>query len=778
MAASNPEPSQELDFPPVRVDHSIEKLDLNSLIMRSKSNTRPQAEETTSLEDSTYEVVGMADNDLVTMSDSVYETSDDEGHTASVASTTPDDASTFDDDEEDDDFVQYADEPTLPLDNSTIETTDHNVPAPIDDSALTEVPYMGQSGSLSEIKMEEEPQADQGLTNAWAITKEFTAAQTAEGVLKPYECLEMRLTVRAALSDFHMPARTAFKILYIGNIADWARVDVESCISKALNASPGPSRSIMRHGQMEPYGPILSSDHCTHLKRLDAAAKTSDVLVTFDDGMELTFGTPRKYSTAQSSRLPDLVVFWYPHPRLTALELDNFPAACEAFGRHQIPSLHVAEDRRFHHHSLEPVGNSKSIQLCVEGKNDDSEEFVLKESIPIDLYTLQNLDSSQLNRHLVALDPRITSPKPTSHSEPWSREYCLGYISRAVKSTTQFPHFKVTFLLGLLTVVLSSYFVAPLATSLLQGNTPPMHDDVIASLSNALPLQTQTLSQSLSTAASAVSSESALPTSRGLSIVLPLQKLPSARLGSRKTDQSIFYDIQMTGEHQFTLSPDKELVDRKGKPQLQIQVTKDTETVPIRYTRTMNGAYVVELEQEYPVGLFNVTIATHTKPLKMQQWFAVNMGHNKTMVAQFVHIFNRDVAATQQSLKKMSSILSEHANAMLSRAESNLNEWKKHAHLPNVESTEGIRKTQEEIQRQVASGIDKLQKTSIERWVDVQRVTAPVRTSKAVLRARHNAFHIRCRFEEALGLSETKQDGEKSRACQHAGRQSSTEKVN
>ncbi|PVI01061.1 hypothetical protein DM02DRAFT_367095 [Periconia macrospinosa] len=766
MAASNPESSQELDFPPVRVDHSIEKLDLNSLIMRS--NTRPSPQEATALDESTYEVVGMSDSEVVGMSDSIYETSDDEGHTASVASTA--DVSTFDD-EEDDDFAQYTDDRPLPLETSTIEPTDDHVPntGDIDDSALTEGPYMGQSESLTEIRMEEEQQVGQGLTKAWAITKEFTSSQTAEGVLKPYNCLDMRLTVRASLSDFYMPARNAFKILYVGNIADWARVDIESCISKALDASPGPSRSIMRHGQMEPYGPVLSSDHCTAIKRLDDTAKTSDVLVTFDDGMGLTFGTSRKYSSVQAARLPDLVVFWYPHPRIPASEIANFPAACEAFGRHQIPCLHVAEDRRFHHHSLEPVGNSKTMQLCVEGKNDDCEEFVLRENIPIDLYTLQNLDSSQLNRHLVALDSRIPSPKPTSQFKPWGLPSFSTYFNKAIRSGRG-TVFNFALILGLLTVMLSSCYILLPSMSLTQTKSLPAQREIVSTLCGSPGPPITILAQPSSTSTPSVSADPTSSTPSALSVVFPLHKSPSRRILKKQTEQSIFYDVRMTGEHEFTLSPAKDFVDRKSKPQLQIQVTKDSEKVPIRYTRTTDGGYVVELEQEYQVGLFNVTIATHSKPFKMQQWFTVSMGHNKTLVGQFMDMFNRDVAAKQESLKKMSSFLSENAKAALSRAETNINGLKKQAHLPNTNLAGGMRETRKEVQRQIESGVHLIQEASSETWQGLRKVTAPVRTSNAALRARKNAFQIRCRFEEAVGLSDATQEGKKTRACKHAGR--------
>ncbi|CAI6332766.1 unnamed protein product [Periconia digitata] len=753
--------SEELRYPPVRVDQSIEKLDLNSLIMRS--NARPHAQEATALDESTYEVVGM--------SDSVYETSDDEGHTASVASTTPDDASTFDDDEEDDDFAQYTDDRPLPLETSTIEESpDHDAPTAIDDSALTEAPYMRHSESRSDIWMvpEGEHNTDQSNTKVWAVTKEFTSAQTAEGVLKPYQCSDMRLAVRADISASYMPARSAFKILYVGNISDWARVDVESCISKALCQSPGPSRSIMRQGQMEPYGPVLSSDLCTDLKRLDASDKSCAVKVTFDDGMEISFGNSSRYSTKQQARLPDLVVFWYPHPRLAAPEIEHYPAACKALSYHKIPCLHVAEDRRFHHHSDNSVCVKNSIQLCVEGRNGDSEDFVLKENLPIDMYTLQNLDSSQLNRHIATLQSPSTSPKATSQSSSWSPGNYHTYFTKVIRSVHSSP-LKFGLAVGLLSIMLSCYYLALPALSLMQNESSLVHVQVVPSLCRSGVGSFQTAASPILTSTSSVPPNAATSAPGSLSVVLPLQKLPSRRTGKKKVEKS-FYDIHMTGGHQFTLSPDKELANRKSKPQLQIQVMKDAEKIPIRYTRTIDGGYVVELEQEYQVGLFNVSISTHSKPYKMQQWFTVSLGRNKTVVGQFVDFVNRDVAATQENLRKMSSVLSGRAKSALSRAGNNIDAWKKQVRLPEADLAGNVRETQKEVQRQLSSGIHVLQEVTAETWMGIRKVTAPLRTSDATLRARANAFRIRCRFEEAVGLSGIKPDGGKSRACKQAGR--------
>ncbi|KAF1951256.1 hypothetical protein CC80DRAFT_496278 [Byssothecium circinans] len=737
MPSSSTESSQRLAYPPVRVDQSIERLDLNTLIMRS--NAPRNREELTSLDESSYEVVGMGD--------SLYETSDDEGHTASVASTTPDDVSVLTDEEDDDvddgDFEQESPhEVAHQLDSSLTEASGVDAAPGVDESTLTEVPYMTQSGDRQnprEIHMQEEHSAEQDSINAWEVVKECLPEQAAAGVWKPYGCRELRLTARAALSTSYLPARNSFKILFVGNLSVWEKESIESCIGKALDASPGPSRSILRDGQLEAYGPVISSDHCKDVRPLHDTAKATDVVVTFDDGMQLTFGSSRKYSSDESNRVPDLVIFWYPQPALAAPEVEGFPIACKAFERQKISCLHVAEARRYHLKWKEPVDNSKNFRVCVEGKKTESDEFELQETLQVDFFTLLNLDPSQLNRHLAALDPRISSSTSTPVSGSWIAQNISG--KRGPKSLLQSKGLSLfALVLGLLSIILASY-IAPGFPSM----APQAQVEILTSepASIKIPVPTPASITSTSTASSATSTPAKV-TPRELTVVSPpLQQSP--RRPCRKEQKSAGFAIQTTAEHQFVLVPTKDFVSRKGKPQLQIQVSKDAESIPIRYTRTMQGAYIVDLEQEYPVSRFNVSIATHSKPL-MQQSFAISMGHNKTRAAQVLDLFKRDIAATREGLKNFYD-----------------NELKKHIQKSSQEAQELAR-------RQLAISTSFLREVTAGPWLELRKATAPIRTSKAAHRARDNAFQIRCRVEEAMGLSSLKVEGKKSRACAHVGR--------
>jgi hypothetical protein len=742
MSSSSPESSQELDFPPVRVNQSIERLDLNDLIMRS--NAQPNVEEATSLDGSTYDLVGMSDN----------ETTDDEGHTVSVVSTTPDDISVLSDDDDVDDFEQEDTyDASQPSNNSTAEAADIDEATGVEESMLTETSYLTQSESHPTLRLQEELGEGDDGKDAWVVAKVCTPAQTAEGVLKRYGCSEMRLTVRAALSDLHLPARSSFKILYVGKIEEWAKDQIDACISSALNASPGPSRSILRHGQMEPFGTVLTSERCADIKRVE-----NGILVLFDDRTNLAFSNQRKYAPTpmESARFPDLVVFWYPQPKLAAPEVNDFPRACEAFEKQHISCLHIAEDRRFHLHSSDTVTNSQNLRTCVEGKKKESEEFQHQETIPVDLYTVLSLEPSQLNRHLAALDSRMSSTpasKATYRNLPNISKYTSWLDSIWSVST-------LVLLWGVCLAAMTGYtFSIPGLQAISPQAQVHIPTSIPVSISTQIPLP---VSSPTSIAHSSTSPILSAPvtkvTPREISVISS-PKIPYWL--EKKESKTAGFDIQTTSEHQFVLNPTKEFISKKGKPQLQIQVSRDTENIPVRYTRTLEGAYIVDLEKDYPLGPFNVSIATHSKPL-MQQTFAISMGHNKTIIAQIFDLVKRDVTTTQQGLKKWSSTLTGRLQAGLARSGGS-SEWTKQAQ-------DSSRAVKDAAKHQVSTGATMLQGASENTWKGLRKATAPVRTSDAALRARDNAFQIRCRFEEAVGLSSTTKEGKKSRSCQHVGR--------
>jgi hypothetical protein len=773
MTSSSPPLPQEFDYPPARVDQSIEGLDLNTLIMRSHA---PPTQELNPLEASTYEVVPL--------DDSIYEISDDDGHTASVASTTPDDESTFDETDDDDFEQEFVEEPTPELESAAAEASDNHMLSGGHDSTLTETPNMDESESSSVIRLEEEPGTEHDGIEAWALSKEFTQAQISGGVLNAYGCSDLRLTVRATLSERHYPVRGSFKVLYIGNIENWDKKDIESRVHAALNASPGPSRSVMMRGQMEPYSTVINGYQSSSIEVLEDAGKKTGVIVKLKegDGYDLVVGTQKALSNPDASRLPDLVVFWYPQPTLPTSQVDEFPAAREAFRRHHIPCLHISTDRRFHHHS-DGFADNKSLRTCVEGRDDDKSDFKQQETIPVDVFTFLNLDPSQLNRHLAALAPPVaaSSPDPVRLSERWGLRKLWGNTMTSFKETVAgtsqlSPNTKkmllafatlitMTSLYLLSATLVPQYLPQPLGRSTPKMvGVPPANINTQTWLASSIPAPPASISQPVVSSAPPAPIKSA---AFGLTTV-PSSQQPSQQKQERKMiEKAGGFEIIVTREDVFLLRPSKDFINRKRKPQLQIQVSKNGKSVPIQYTRSSEGTYLVHLEQQYPVGPFNVSIATHSKPL-MQQSFAITLGHNKT---GFAHLFDtvwNEIAITQQGFEDMVSSLSKRFQADLTRWESAGN-WKDKVGNSRREAADHLQEAKEEAKRQFAAGASFLRNIPGDTWMGLRKVTAPARTSPVTLRARNNAFRIRCGFERALGLSSREDEEKKTRSCKKVG---------
>jgi hypothetical protein len=753
MSSSSDNQDQDLKYPPVQIDHSLHKLDLDTLIMRSTSRRLPD-EAGSSLDDSTFEILGL--------SDSLIETSDDEAHTESIASTdgyTPDDASSFSDDEDadyttDNQDVQQstaslpAEAPEHHHDDTTLSV--HSV----GDSTMTEVPmHRGDSGHSHGIHLEEQVGQERGVSQASKVVRSFPDENgTCYSVFDGYECSEVRVVVRAALSDKSISTPDSYRIMYVGMPDKWDEDMITTKISAALTACPSTSRSIMVQGQLEPYGPIMHVSRCTETKALSAKNEPARVALTFDNGEKLIFGPGRR--SALKTR-PDLVIFCHPTVPHSDTDAQGFTCAREVLNREQVPYIELTSVRQYHHGI--PSYDSRSLSVCMEGRNDPEADFDLKEVLPIDHFTFNDLEPSQINRHLALISPHMVNVSKSSgatHGE-------AGWKSHKDKSRFAMPRL-ATILLSLISAMVAAYYY-PVLMPALRGSMPGI-DAAPATFTPYTELCSSLSSSSIpvsSSSAVSVPAPSVPSTPRGLSIVPPQAK-PNKQV-KKKAETLVHYKVQTTDNHQFTLVPTNDMLNVRKKPQLQIQVSRQTEEIPIRFNRTISGVYVVDLEQQHPFGLFNVSIASFSKPL-LQQTFEIALGHNKTMLDQLFdtkmwkisdtrgNIFNYTKTAAQELQAKMSDLKT--ATRLLK------NELKQSrpdvtAHLQSLRETF----------RQLGAKTAVVQQVPEVAWVGVRDATAPIRRSSLMSKLRMRAIWLRCETEKAAGASSRGQEGKKSWAC-------------
>ncbi|KAI4627120.1 uncharacterized protein J4E87_004462 [Alternaria ethzedia] len=653
MSSSEPNSSQDLKFPPVQVAHSLTKLDLETLMMRSTQRRAPE-EAGSSLDDSSYDLLG----------DGVMDMSDDEAHTESIASTdgpTPDDTS---DDFSDDDVEYEAGEhhlqdSTYSSHGESQEQQTHVHPILSgEDSSLTEVPpYLSGSMSSRHFVLQEQDTGSSDVSHGSSVIKS-SAGYTDElpPVFDRYGCKEIRLSVKAALSKDPLATPDAYRILYIGS-GKWAEGTITSKICAALAAYPSASKSVMVRGHIEPYAPVPHADRCAKME-IHKSREKRHVLAIMEDGRQLMFGSG--LSTHSSDR-PDLVVLCHPSVLDSTADKQDLASAKEVFERETIPCIELAETNPFGA-GTSVDENTTSLRACVEGRDNPNTDYELKEVLPLDIHQFDQLEPSQLNRHLALISPHLAKAQGTRAASTAR----TSWFSDKTKTSTK----KMGSPWPIAKLLASAFVLFALIPALLMGAayTPMLYQKVsqgrsvspaVSEIQNNTTTITPVASVSPSAARYPDSSRSSLVhEARGLTVV-PSQPKQAIQKPKAKNSQAGGFEIQITGDHQFVLRPSKSFNSNRKKPQLQVQVSRHSQEVPARYNRTTTGEYIVDLDQQYRFNKFNVSIATHSKPL-LRQSFEVMLGHNKSTLDQLLDTTMSSILDTQNTLRNVSAVAAQH----------------------------------------------------------------------------------------------------------------------
>jgi hypothetical protein len=752
MPSSEPDSSQELKFPPVRVDHSLTRLDLETLMMRSTERPLPD-KIGSSLEDS-YELLG----DSVFGSEGAVDTSDDEAHTASIASTdgpTPDDTSDdFSDDDSEYDTTErdLQDSTYAPHTEPQEQHPDVQATPSWEDSTLTEVPpHLGGSESSWQISLDEQPSDETHPIQGSKVLKSLVD-QTEElpHVYRQYGCAQVRISLKAGLAQHSLQTPDEYTMLVLGTPEKWEEEAVVSKIGEALAASPDASKSVMVRGQVEPYAPVPHVRRGIKISVFPDHKERKHARVLLDDGVVLNFGPG---STTQSGQ-PDLVVICHPKDTETATDKEQpLTDISEVLAKEGVPCIQLIQVQPYGTRS--PQDDSTSLRVCVEGRDDPNTDYELKEVLPLDYSRFSRLEPSQVSRHLALISPHLATPQDTKDGRK-ARTSWLGdkveVLTKNNRSQWQWAKVIVSALLmfAMIPALLQGAAYAPtLVQNLSRGRVET------SSLSET-PELVQTITSIASVSPSVVSNpyhsiSVALPP-RGLTVV-PAQPKTVQRKPKAKDDKIGGFEIQTTGDYQFVLRPSKAFSSGRKKPQLQIQVCRQDEMVPAHYNRTLSGEYIVDLERQYPLSMFNVTIATHSKPL-LRQSFEISLGHNKSMLFQLFETARSSIISPQGDLWNASTVAAQHMRTYMSGWESSA-----------VAASERIRDVQHKVQDRLAANVHLARQVPVVTWMGLREATAPVRTSSPMKRARMNALRMRCKMEVAAGLSSKDVKEKQSWAC-------------
>lgn len=738
MSSSDSRTNPEFQYPPAQADRSLTSLDFDTLIMKSTARRLPE-QPGSSLDDSTYEM----------LTDSLIETSDDEAHTASIASTsderTPDDVSTFsDDDDDDNDFEK--DHPTLEESTRSMHasTAHDELETPMatsgDDSMLTMVPDHLESsrGSRMVIHLDEESTHNGEASLGSAVLRAFPSPQEMPKILEMYEQPQVRVVVKAALSSHYLSTPETYRILFLGLPDTWVQDDIVAHIHAALTRSSSNTRSVMVRGQMEPLGTVIDSQSCVELKSQPANSAGSSFVMLMANGQLINF-------SRREAPPYDLVVLCQTHKRNSdpGLQVHDLRSV---FRQHQIPLIELTDIKPYGAGTAEYDGHS--LAVCMEGRSDDGAAFELLEVLPLDAYKFCEIDPAQINRHLALLSPRLATPalqaKPRTSLAAMTDTLCA--IGKQLRTGAPAPT-KVLLLSLALVAMLSAFVLSPVYMPLVLQKPTDMAADssAITNVPVSSPLVTPPAVSSLSVfPVSSLSSSSALP--NGLTLVPPVANAPKPKPkpNKNKDEKSGGFEIQTAGEKQFVLTPSKELASSRKKPQLQIQVFRSTTSVPVRYVRTISGEYFVDLEDEYPFGAFNVSVASYSKPL-LRQSFEIRLGHNRTWYEQMVGDATERIILARSVLLELSSSAVEQTQAKLNNVVGpKVSKWVRDGRRLE-EAAHGAARDG------LVSGAQFIKHVPETTWANLRKATAPVRLSQTMWKARINALQLRCNVETAAG---------------------------
>ena len=746
MTSSNSTPSDDLKFPPVRVDCSLTKLDLETLMMRSTQRHHPD-EAGSSLDDSSYDLLG----------DGIMDVSDDEAHTASIASTdvpTPDDTS----DDFSDDEAEYEMGGRGLHDSvysSQAEAPEHQAdvhPATAwDDSTLTEVPsYLSGSESSWRIMLNEHPMHNEDVIQGSNVIQSSTDyTDELPEVFSRYGCGEVRLSVKAALAKYPLATPDSYKILYIGMPEKWAEDITTAQIATALGAHPSVSKSVMVRGQIEPYVPVPQVSRCINLEVLTSHGRPTHVMVELEDGTHIKFG--HGMSTHSPDR-PDLVVICHrTQPEVAAEDEEAIEVARKFFGYVKIPCIDLAQVIPHGATSLEE--DAAALQIHVEGRDHPNADYELKAILPLNHRGFSRLDPSQLNRHLAHISPHLMTAQGMKKGQKAQASWIRRKIKTFMKTTgIQWSVARMLLSLMVLCALIPALLQAvAFAPMLFQKTSQSISALSVLSETTGIASSIAPMASMSSQIASAISTPSIPPAMRGLTVIPPHTQ-PDQKSKAKDAGMGGF-ELQTTGDHQFTLRPSKAFGTSRKRPQLQIQIARQSQPVPIRYNRTVTGEYIVDLEHKYPFGTFNVSIATHSKPL-LRQSFEVMLGHNKSMLDQFIENAKLGLSSTQDTLRNVSVMAAQHMQTYMAVQD-----------IDMTAASEHIQRMRQKVQEQLQTKGDLARQMPEAAWASLREVTAPVRTSSAMKKARMNALRLRCRIEMAAGLSPKDSSEKQSWAC-------------
>lgn len=358
----------------------------------------------------------------------MYETSDDDGNTISVASADArgsDDLSSFGDIDED----GFRSDDSDSSEEDPFETTPQVSYHPDAASGRPHTPGSDDGLEASTADLQDQPRvweerSDAPWTNGTAavevcrVVSEFHGRSSTSPVLKQFGYPDLRTVVKMPLKRDWLPITPSYRVLYIGPMVPWLVEEINSHIGAALSATPSSSRfhifqNFARTGspsssgvQLERAGSELIVDHCPIPSVECTEGKIPSATVTLNDGSQITFSVNGTIGP-ESASLPDLIIFGYPGPYAEGdhAEIDFAVRHTRIMIHlHGLPALDVTVVPDYLGPGL-PF-QFGSLKMCLQGRRNKDQEYEPVKVLPVDHTAFMSVEPEHLNMHLAYLKER------------------------------------------------------------------------------------------------------------------------------------------------------------------------------------------------------------------------------------------------------------------------------------------------------------------------------------------------------------------------------------
>ena len=443
-------------------------------------------------------------------------------------------------------------------------------------------------------------------------------------------------TVKQSMRETGLLLDGAFKVLYVGptemkdaivqKIASALAANRYTSPTDSLNSSRVTVVPISSFGDdsspdvvlIDSTGLDMNIEECKSARSVLESDRSESIELKLKNHKTIKSSWSRSdgtYIIHPDYTLPDLAAIYVPFMETASTKRTR--EQTQAFlARHHVPTLPVTFDTQWKKRIPAMPFDVRLPHLCIESFDPDNGDVKVLDRRPVDVNTLSNLDSAQLNRSLALLAPSTIST-PLSDSEVLSKGLPPQTYEPKSKTTAgglETKHWlaKLGLMFGLMLASVAIY------AQLLYYYGPIADFDLslkVAESRASPPLLTSSISRAAPQVTSQVSTEahelSLAPVIVAEKSDIPLTTLLQTKFEHNKSDT---FQVQVVGDSHVVLRPPTWVRQLRRAPKLHFKVKRSNKELDYEFSTLFDGVYALKLLPEEAYGVLDITIWTHRKP--------------------------------------------------------------------------------------------------------------------------------------------------------------------